>query len=304
MDQNKLLTKLNNFFPHSNYTVENFEQAVKNDELEIDKESFSNTLKGALLDESIVEVKLQGLDEVFFCRILDNPHDTNRVDSDADPNAKDSEYEKGAYLDTHDCLIITPLEPSMGNYLITSFPEPRMQVLLRVLAYGNAFELCCFFEGRALLGDMPVLKLTFPFVRKKIPGAREFRAKVPTDMEFLVTVERPRLKPILTSPLNISLKGMSLLDPMGWRTNLKVGDKVMCDLEIPKEKPVLIEASVIHVTRLRNVKGVQHCFGVQFNFTKPETKSSIEKIVSLVQRRHLRELSEIEQRFGVFYDNK
>lgn len=97
---------------------------------------------------------------------------------------------------------------------------------------------------------------------------------------------------------------MSLLDPMGRHTNLKVGEKVLCDLQIPKEGPVLVEASVIHVTRLRNLRGLQHCFGVEFDFTKPVTKSLIEKIVSLVQRKHLRELSELEEKFGVIYDNK
>lgn len=304
MDQNNILTQIKRFFPHSHYTTENFEQFVESEELTIQKESISNTLKGALLDESIVEVQLQGLEKVFFCRILDNPCDVTRAESDGDPNLKNLEYEKGSYLDIHDYLIITPLEPSMGNYLITSYPHSKVQVLLRIISYGNAVELGCFFEHRTLLGDMPVLKLTFPFVRKKTTGAREFRAKVPKGMKFQVTVERPKQKPIVTSPLNISLNGMSLLDPMGRRTNFKVGEKVLCDLQIPKENPVLVEASIIHVTKLRDLEGMQHCFGVQFNFTKPATKASIEKMVSLVQRRHLRELSDIEEAFGVFYDKR
>lgn len=281
MDQNIILKQLKLFFPHSNYSIDNFEQFIEKDELNIQKDSISNTLKGALLDESIVEVQLQDLESVFFCRILDNPYDVTRADSESDQNLKDLKYEKGSYLDVHDCLIITPLEPSMGNYLINSYPKSKVQVLLRVLSCGNALEFGCFFDQRTLLGDMPVLKLTFPFIRKKTTGAREFRAKVPVGMEFRVTVERPKQQPIFTSPLNISLNGMSLLDPMGRRTNLKVGQKVLCDLQIPNENPVLVEASIIHVTRLRNLKGLQHCFGVQFNFTKPATKSSIEKLVSL-----------------------
>ena len=123
-------------------------------------------------------------------------------------------------------------------------------------------------------------------------------------MKFQVTVEREKRKPVFTSPINVSLNGMSLLDPMGRRTNLKVGEKVLCDLQIPNEDPVLVEASIIHVTRLRNLNGLQHCFGVQFNFSKPATKSSIEKIVSLVQRKHLRELSELEEKYGIFYDKR
>lgn len=302
MDQNILLTQLKQFFPHNDYSTENLEQLIESDELNIEKESISNTLKGALLDETIVEVQLNGSEKVFFCRILDNPDAVTRADSDSDQNSKDHIYEKGSYLDMHESLIITPLEPSMGNYLITSSPQSKVQVLLKIVFGGNANELGCFFESRILLGDMPAIKLTFPFVRKKTIGAREFRAKVPISMNFRVTVERPKKKPLITSPLNISFKGMSLLDPMGRRTNLKSGETVLCELQIPDENPVLVEATIIHVTRLRNLKGLQHCFGVQFNFTQPATKSSIEKIVSLVQRKHLRELSEIEETHGIFYD--
>ncbi len=304
MDQNRIFDQLKQFFPHSNYTLDTFEESIETDELSIDMESIANTLKGALLDESIVEVQLQGLETVFFCRILDNPYDVTKEEGESSQNVKNPQYEKGSYLDAHECLIITPLEPSMGNYIIASYPDSAVQVLLKVIYHGNALECACFFDSKALLGDMPVLKLTFPFVRKKTPGAREFRAKVPASMKFQVTVERPRQSPIYTSPLNISLKGMSLLDPMGRRTNVKAGETVLCDLQIPQEDPVLVEASVMHVTRLRNLSGLQHCFGVQFMFTKPATKAAVEKIVSLVQRRHLRELSEIEDKYGIFYDKR
>jgi c-di-GMP-binding flagellar brake protein YcgR len=304
MDQNIILNQLKLFFPHSNYTTDNLEQFIETDELNIQKDSIANTLKGALLDENIVEVQLQDLEEVFFCRILDNPYDITREDSESDQDLKDYKYEKGSYLDIYDHLIITPLEPSMGNYLITSYQKSKVQVLLKVISYGNALEFGCFFDQRTLLGNMPVLKLTFPYIRRKTTRAREFRAKVPIAMNFQVTVERPKRKPVFTSPINISLNGMSLLDPMGRHTNLKVGEKVLCDLQIPNEDPVLIEASIIHVTRLRNLNGLQYCFGVQFNFSKPATKSSIEKIVSLVQRKHLRELSELEEKYGIFYDKR
>jgi hypothetical protein len=302
MDQNIILNQLKLFFPHSNYTIDNLEQFIETDELNIQKDSIANTLKGALLDENIVEVQLQDLDEIFFCRILDNPYDITKADSESGQSLKILKYEKGSYLDVYDHLIITPLEPSMGNYLITSYQKSK--VLLKVVSHGNAIELGCFFDQRTVLGDMPVLRLTFPFIRKKTTGAREFRAKVPKAMQLQVTVERARRTPVITSPINISLNGMSLLDPMGRHTNLKVGEKVLCDLQIPNEDPVLVEASIIHVTRLRNLNGLQHCFGVQFNFSKPATKSSIEKIVSLVQRKHLRELSEIEEKYGIFYDKR
>jgi len=302
MDQSQILKQLQIFFPLIKYTSENIDRYVESDDLDISEKSLANTLKGALLNESIVEVELHGLEQVFFCRILDNPFPDAEPENDDDLNLKNTNYETGSYLDDHDSLTITPLEPSMGNFLISAHPQSKVPVLLRIISSGDAIELGCFFEQRASIGDMPVLKLTFPLVAKKTSSAREFRVKVPTGMKFIVTVERPKKKTITTTPLNISLNGMSLIDPMGRRTNFQMGQKIVCDLQIPNEEPILVEASIIHVTNLRDSIGIQHCFGLKFNFTRPAVKSSIERIVALVQRKHLRELANIEEQFGVYYD--
>ena len=305
MDTSVVLTQLNKLFPESNYTAETFEQWVRNGELEIQEEFFVNVLKGALLDESIVEVQLHGLPQVYFCRILDKPYEVVADDNiDNKKTSDDHIDEKGLYLDDHDYVIITPLEPSMGNYLIGSPAKSNATVLLRYISSNQAIELGCFFDCRTQVGDIPALKMTFPFVARKTKSAREFRAKVPKGMGFEVKVERVKKKPITTTPLNISFNGMSLLDPMGRHSNLKVGEELLCILQIPKEKDVLVEATVIHVTRLRDSKGTQYCFGVRFLFSKPTIKTSVEKIVGLVQRKYLQELSNYEEMFGVFYDKE
>ena len=302
MDQSQILTQLQIFFPLIKYTSENIHRCIESDELDISEKSLANTLKGALLNEDIVEVELHDFEKVFFCRILDSPFPEAEPESHDDLNLKKTKHETGSYLDDHDSLIITPLEPSMGNYLISAHPQSKVSVLLRIISSGDAIELGCFFEQRTSVGDMPVLKLTFPLVARKTSSAREFRVKVPRKMKFKVTVERHKKKTITTTPLNISLNGMSLIDPMGRRSNFQVGQKVLCDLQIANEESILVEASIIHVTNLRDSIGTQHCFGLKFNFTRPAVRSSIEKIVALVQRKHLRELSDIEEQFGVYYD--
>lgn len=303
MDQNKIFTHLKVFFPESDYSYKNFEQYVESGELNSNKDSFVNTLKGALLDESIVEVQLHDLQQVFFCRILDNPSSTDAAAAtSAEDNSADGKYEKGSYLEDQESVIITPLEPSMGNHLIGLFKKSNNRVLLRIILANQATELGCYFQERTHVGDMPVLKLTFPVIAKKTKGVREFRVKIPKTMAFQVIVEREKKQPISTTPLNISTQGMALLNPMGRNSNLKVGEMIICALQIPQEKAVLVEASIIHVTRLRDSSGTQYCFGVRFSFTKPYIKASIEKIVALVQRKHLRELSHFEERFGVLYD--
>lgn len=304
MDQESNLDELKLFFPKSLYTLESYALALAGGELEVNEKSFANALKGALLDESIVEVQLPDPEQVFFCRILDYPPSAAAEEDEEGEVPEEVEYEKGSYLDDQNCLIITPLEPSMGNHLIALNPERNNPVLLRIISSNKAIELACYFDQRTNIGDMPVLRLTFPFIAKRTKEAREFRAKVPKDMAFQVTIERIKKKPFSTSPLNISCNGMSLLDPMGRHSSLKTGEKIICELKILNENPVLVDAAVIHVTRLRDTKGVQYCFGIRFIMTKPAVRTSIEKIVALVQRRYLRELSNFEEEFGVLYDKE
>jgi len=302
MNTSEILDHLQIFFPRNRYSAKNLAEYVESDELDTSPASLVNTLKGALLDETIIEVKIHDLQDVFFCRILDNPFDESFADEEGNFTTQDPDYEAGSYLDSQRYLLVTPLEPSKGNYLLSAFPNSKIKVLLRIISSGNSLELGVFFEHRTVIGDMPSLKLTFPLFAKKVAKAREFRAKVPKDMKFLVTVDRVKKKSIKTMPLNISLNGMSLLDPMERRSNIQVGETVVCTIQIPREEPILVEALVAHTTNLRDEKGTQYCFGVKFEFHNQTVKSAIEKVMALVQRKHLRELSDLEEQFGVFFD--
>jgi c-di-GMP-binding flagellar brake protein YcgR len=239
---------------------------------------------------------------VYFCRVLDNPFDDIFAEDDGTNVHKDPNYEAGSYLDNLEHLLITPLEPSEGNYLISATKGNNSKVILKIVSSGIAIELGCFFQSRTIVGDMPAIQLSFPQVAQKSKKAREFRAKVPKSMKVIVSIERNKKKPITTSPLNISLNGMSLIDPMGRKSNITIQEKVLCTIQSPNEDPIVIEASVKHLTNLRHVSGIQYCFGIQFHFNSVTAKSAVEKLVGLVQRKHLRELSEIEQKFGVYYE--
>ena len=302
MSKENILDQLHKFFPLDNYSSQNLAELVEIDKLDTSKESLANTLKGALFDETILEVQIGNLKSVYFCRVLDNPFDDTFEEEDGTNTYQDPDYEAGSYIDNHECLFITPLEPSQGNYLISIGEDPHCKIILKLISSGIAIEIGCFFQSRTIIGDMPAFQLTFPQVAKKSKIAREFRAKVPKSMTFQVTIERNKKKPIITSPLNISFNGMSLLDPMGRKSNLHLKEKVLCSIQIPNEPPVLVEASVVHVTNMRDSQGIQYCFGIKFNFNNATAKSAIEKIMSLVQRKHLRELSDLEEQFGVYYD--
>ncbi len=302
MAHKEVLSHLQLFFPEAGYTAENIDEYIQKKQLDISTESLINTIKGALFDEAVLEVEIANLDQVFFCRVLDNPYDDTEVDEHGNFTIKDPDYEPGSYLDYQEKLFITPLEPGRGNIILASSTNAETPVLLRIISSGKAVELCCFYETRFHLGDMPCLQLTFPLVAKKSTQAREFRAKVPKDMQFQVTVERVKKKPVVTTPLNISINGMALLDPMQRKSNLTIGEMIVCTIQLPDEQPVTVDATVIHVTNLRDSNGTQFCFGIKFSFQNQSSQNAIENIMAQVQRKHLRELSEIEATFGITYD--
>ena len=67
-------------------------------------ESLANTFKGAILDETILEVQIHDLKEIFFCRILDNPFEDNLADEDANFSYPDPDYESGGHR-FESCLV-------------------------------------------------------------------------------------------------------------------------------------------------------------------------------------------------------
>lgn len=302
ISKDEILRHLQMFFPQEKYRESDIDQGVEDGIFIADATSLANKLKGTMHDESIVEVELDGLTRVFFCRVLDHPPEPE--DADIPPETVAPPYEKGGYLNGRDHIIITPLEPSIGNFLIYPAPQVRTRVLLRIIASRQAYEIGCYFDAKVNVGGMPVLQLTFPAIARTVENAREFRAKIPASMPFEVAVEmRGGRKKFSTHPIDISPSGMFLVDPMGRGTDLKPDESAYLELQVPGYKTVAVEANIRHVTKLRNAKGIQYCFGVQFDLATRALAASIEGMVALVQRTHLRELAEIADQFGIDYEN-
>jgi len=304
INNEELLRQLKTFFGQEKYQENDIHRGIEDGDIIIDNSLIANKFKGTLHDESIIEVELNHLTRVFFCRVLDHPPEVEESTSEENLEEQKPVYGKGTYLDNFDHIIITPLEPSIGNFLICPAPDITTRVLLRIIASRQAYEFGCYFDAKVHVNGMPVLKVTFPVVARTLSNAREFRAKIPTSMQFDVLVEmKERRKTFTTQPLDISPNGMFLVDPMGRDTDLKANEPVYLEMKVEGHKSVTIEASIRHMTRLRNAKGIQYCFGVQFDLATRAIASSIEGLVALVQRKHLRELSEIAEQFGVNYEN-
>lgn len=109
MSKDELVKTIRLFFPQDGYNEEVVADGVKNGDIITDQSLLINYLQGALHDESLLEVELGNITRVFFCRILDHP-------PEEDTSEQENKYNKGDYLNDRDHLILTPLEPSEGNY--------------------------------------------------------------------------------------------------------------------------------------------------------------------------------------------
>jgi len=296
MDNETILKNANLFFPGDSYLPEDLDTAVESGDIIVDSEKIANLLKSALHDEAILEVILDDLTRIFFCRTLDHVPELEEIESDGVVMLVEPEYTKAEYLNELDHVIITPLEPSIGNFIVCSVNR----ILLRILSSKCAFELGCFLDQKVRVRGMPVLQCTFPLIARQVKGARAYRAKIPREMELLVYVERQgKREDFSTCPINISFEGMLLVDPFGKYTDLKEEEKIWMELYWPRGKNLKVNAKIVHVSQLRDNEGIQYCCGVHFDLATRSLARDIEHLVAGVQRRRLRELSDISDKFGV-----
>lgn len=307
MIEKKLTGILRKFFPKAGYTEQNISKKIDTKELIIDPSSLTNYLASALLDETLLEVELGSIKQVFFSRLLDIPLDREPFDN-ADNNIphendtvheqveEGNEHQKGGYLDKRERVVITPLEPAKGNYLINTDPK----ILLRAHTPQLAIEFCCYYESKIKIDTMPALQVSFPLVARQVKGAREYRVKVPEDMDLKVNVKIKGSKSrFTTKPMDMSRSGMSLYDPKGKNSALQTNDKLSVDIISGDMVLVSLNAEIRHVTRLRSSSGLQYIFGISIEDESQSIQSQVEKIVASVQRARLRKLAEIEDQYGI-----
>jgi len=300
MTDESLLKSANLFFPGDGFRAENLDTAIDDGDIIVDPGKIVNLLQSALHDESIIEVEFDDLTRVFFCRVLDHPPELEEMESDGVVMLVEPEYTKAEYLSEKNHVVITPVEPSIGNFLICSVGR----VLLRLLGSRCAFEFGCFFEEKIRVRGMPVLQCSYPLIARQVKGARAYRAKIPKEMELLLHVERQgKRENFSTCPIDISVEGMLLVDPFGKYSDIKEEEKIWIELYWPKDRGLKVNAKVIHVSQLRDKGGIQYCCGIQFDLATRSLARDIEQLVAGVQRRRLRELSDISDEFGVDFNN-
>ena len=289
------------YFPSSSYSRDELTEKIENGEILIKQEEILPYLQTALLDEKILEVELDKMPSLYFSRLQDN---NPEPDVEAPPSEHKEEedeifkptYNPGDYLLSLDHIITLPLEPGLGSLHL----RQSTSVILRMFTKEYGIEMGTTFKNIAKINELPVLQLAYPSILRIDKNAREFRAKVPDQQDFVVEVERENDPlELSTNPIDVSRKGMGISIDKQVHRQLRLEDELFLKLYIDDELRARISSTVKHLSKVRKRQGIEYCCGVEFSLNSRAITSVMESIVASTQRAHLKELSEIAASRGI-----
>lgn len=256
-------------------------------------------LQTAFFDEQICELEIVGLTRVYFCRIWDHlPELYEEENEEGEIITREPEYNSGDYLKEMNHIVLSPVEPGIGNFYILG----RNNIILRTFTssgttsveYGISFFERMFVRGRACL------QFVFPSIAVITSGARSFRATVSEN--FKVEVKIPIIKrkePYVARLHNISTKGMGFIIEKEHQQYLEINQKREVEILAPQQKPIKVICTIRHVSKVRDKKSIQYRCGVRFDLANRALALEIERLMTKVQRIHLQELAEKSYDVGI-----
>jgi len=291
--------KLAFFFPEEAYsfTRQAVEDGVASGEFMVKPSQILPYIQTALLDDKILEVELDGMTSVYFSRINDDFPDLEKIENeDGELTLIEPNYTAGDYLKLMSHIITLPIEPGMGNLHLRN----SKKILIRFFTSTSAVELGTFFQDLAIVREIPVLRLAFPVVGRQVRGARAFRAKVTKGMDFNIFVKGKKTRPdIHAEPIDISTDGLSFNIKKKHQSMFQEDEICIVHFIIGGELQVKVKGTVRHISKVREKKGIQYCCGLQLDLPTHSIAADIETIVAMVQRAHLKELSDISEESGI-----
>ncbi|EKD36125.1 MAG: hypothetical protein ACD_75C01624G0002 [uncultured bacterium] len=288
--------QLQHFFPGETFADEVLETALDNGEIVTDKEKILPYLQTALFDEKVLEVELDGMPRVYFSRLKDDVPDPIADEIDGQIVYSQPDYEQGEYLIDMSHIVTLPLEPGLGNLHL----RQSGFIVLRMFTNTFAVEMGTNFEDLAKVQDIPVLRLAFPVLARIVRNAREFRAKVPESLNFILSIETDEDSPeLIVVPVNISIKGMSFSVSKANQKLFKINEPYSFKLYLDDELRASLGGTVKHLSRIRKKIGIEYVCGVEFDLPTKTMAAVIESIVATVQRAHLKELADKSQASGI-----
>ena len=290
-----LKKQLHHFFPGQIFSVSDIETGLEKGDIVTDNEQILPFLQTALFDEKVLEIELDGMPRVYFSRLKDDiPSFTE--DEEDEFILDEFDYNQGDYLTKMSHIITLPLEPGLGNLHL----RHSRFIVLRMFTNSFAVELATTFESLTKVADLPVLRLTYPTMARKVYNARAFRAKVPKGMDFTVSIEADEQIPQLdTTPIDISIKGLAFSVRKNEQKMFHLGAVHSLKLYVDDELLVVINGTVRHLSRVRKKGSIEYVCGVEFDLETLTLATVIESIVASVQRAHLKDLAEKSEVSGI-----
>lgn len=288
--------QLQHFFPGETFADEVLETALDNGEIVTDKEKILPFLQTALFDEKVLEVELDGMPRVYFSRLKDDVPDPIPDEVEGQIVYSQPDYEQGEYLIGMSHIVTLPLEPGLGNLHL----RQSGFIVLRMFTNTFAVEMGTNFEDLAKVQEIPVLRLAFPVLARIVRNAREFRAKVPESLNFVLSIETDEESPeLIVVPVNISIKGMSFSVSKANQKMFKINEPYSFKLYLDDELRASLGGTVKHLSRIRKKGGIEYVCGVEFDLPTKTMAAVIESIVATVQRAHLKELADKSAASGI-----
>jgi c-di-GMP-binding flagellar brake protein YcgR len=287
--------RLNIFFPEEIFTAAMIEEALEDGDIFYKPTDMLPYLQTILMDEKILEVELDGLTRVYFSRLYDDLPPLPEEDSSG-ATEPTPDYAPGDYLKQMSHLILLPLEPGIGNL----FVRHSQRVLIRFFTTTYAVELGTIFQDLADVRGLPVLRLAFPAIGRLVRGAREFRAKVPETMKLIVLVMGKRKHgTVRTRVVDMSASGMAFSIAKEQQDLFRIDETRTIEFVHDDMMLVRLNAKVRHISKVRGKKGTEFICGIQFDLATRAIAAKIESIVAMVQRAHLKELSDLSAESGM-----
>lgn len=285
------LEKMQLFFPEKDaiYTPESVNAALQKGDIFIRNTDMLPYIQTAFFDEKIMEVELDGNDDIYFSRLYDHLPELEETTKNGLTFLEEPLYKCGSYLLEMNHLISLPVEPGMGNLYIRN----SQKILLRFFTSRTGIELGTFFDTITLVQGLPVLRLSYPVIGRKINKSRAYRANVPVDILLYALITGKNKKPdMVCVAIEASVEGMSFLIKKEEQKLFRVGETRKVQLLFNGELYTKINVIVRHVSKIRSKYGTQYRCGVQFELTTRSITADIETLVATIQRAHLQELAE------------
>lgn len=293
----KIHEQLLQFFPEETFVLEEIEEGISKGEILTDADEILPYLQTALLDDKVLELELDGLPRVYFTRMKDDiPDMVEEEDEDGQIVMVEADYSEAEYLQEMTHLVTLPVEPGVGNIHL----RHSQNIVLRMFTNTFGVEMCTSYDAHIKIRELPVLRLHYPSLARIVQNAREFRAKVPEEMDFIADIEIDEESPIINGvAVDISVKGIAFAINKDERDLFVPEETYPIKLYIDDELLVNLSGRVVHLSKVRKKSSIEYICGIQFDLETKTLAAAIESVVASVQRAHLKELRNKSDESGI-----